>query len=169
MARGGIRFSQMYVGVDRFTQRVAREAATKVVKKLATISPYYSGEFADNWVVEAGNKPIPPTTPGTEPRPKERQPRKAPVLPVVPSLYGTSVNEYSIGNTMEYRDIAMDLVPGRVERARTISAPQDWYRTYLRTQLRDDVRSVLDNMNDIRDFIPPRPVRIIGPVGRQTR
>ena len=38
---------------------------------------------------------------------------------------------YTIGNLTKYRNVALDLVPGRTEQAREISAPQDWYRTYV--------------------------------------
>ena len=64
----------------------------------------------------------------------ERTTRQTLPAPVVPSLRGTGSKKivgYTIGNLTEYRNVAMDLVPGRTEMAREISAPQDWYRTYV--------------------------------------
>ena len=64
---------------------------------------------------------------------KNTPPKHSPA-PVVPSLRGTGKKKnvgYTIGNRTVYRNIALDLVPGRTEKAREISAPQDWYRTYI--------------------------------------
>ena len=162
MARGknqGFRFSQAYAkiseGVNNYSISVAREIAIRLVKKAAEVSPYYSGEFADNWVVIAGNSPIPNDTSPTEPRPKNRQKRQPPVLPEVPSLYGKKTLEYTIGNTMEYRDIAMDLVPGRVEEGHELSAPPDWYRIYLARDVPKIIKRILDNPGDLEDYIRP--------------
>ena len=132
----GFRINGVYAAVNDLTQVLAREAANQIGKELANLSPQYSGDFANNWVIRPGNVPIPASTPAQAPRPKTRQPRQKPKIPVAPSLRGTGITaktgiEYSIGNTMEYRDIAMDLKPGRVERARELGAPQDWYVMYL--------------------------------------
>ena len=159
MAVGGFRLNQTFAtirsAVGNYSQVAARQIAEKLVSDLAKASPYYSGEFADNWVVIAGNTPVAPNTPPTEPRPKQRQSRKKPVLPIVPSLRGTGQLVYTIGNTMEYRDIAMDLLPGRTEKGQRLSAPQDWYLKYLRYDLPRVIRSYLDQPADLTDYVGP--------------
>jgi hypothetical protein len=118
--------------LEEVTQITAREAATRIVGELQFLSPWYSGEFATNWVVRVGDTRINPTVPA---KPSyERTSRQVLPAPVVPSLRGTGSKKnvgYTIGNLTEYRNVAMDLVPGRTEQAREISAPQDWYRTYI--------------------------------------
>lgn len=118
--------------LEEVTQVTAKEAATRIVGELQFISPWYSGEFAANWVVRVGDTRINPTV--KEKATYERTPRQILPAPVVPSLRGTGSKKdvgYTIGNLTEYRNVAMDLVPGRVVSAREISAPQDWYRTYI--------------------------------------
>jgi len=167
----GIRLSGLYARVDNLTQVLARESANRIGQTLAKISPQYSGEFADNWEIKPGNVPIYAEKPGSKPRPSRRQPRRQPLLPVAPTLYGTGQNEYSIGNVMEYRAIAMDLVPGRVERARELSAPQDWYVKYLNSPrgLQYDIQyaSGLPVVQSAWANAKGRP--FIGPAGRFIR
>ena len=118
--------------LEEVTQVTAREAATTIVGDLMFLSPWYSGEFATNWVVRPGDVRINPTV--KEKPTYERTPRQTLPAPVVPSLRGTGSKKdvgYTISNLTEYRNVAMDLVPGRTENAREISAPQDWYRTYV--------------------------------------
>jgi hypothetical protein len=118
--------------LEEVTQITAREAATAIVGDLVFLSPWYSGEFASNWVVRVGDKEIKPTV--DEKPSYERTPRQTLPAPVVPSLRGTGSKKnvgYTIGNLTKYRNVALDLVPGRTEQAREISAPQDWYRTYV--------------------------------------
>ena len=118
--------------LEEVTQVTAKEAATRIVGELQFLSPWYSGEFATNWVVRVGDVRIPATVPA---KPSyERTSRQSLPAPVVPSLRGTGSKKnvgYTIGNLTEYRNVAMDLVPGRVEEARQLSAPKDWYRTYV--------------------------------------
>ncbi len=176
----GLRLRGLYARVDGLTQVLAREAATQIGQTLAKISPQYSGEFADHWEIKVGNVPIYAETPAIKPRPTARQPRRSPILPVAPSLKGISFSgtplsgknvEYSIGNTMEYRDIAMDLVPGRVERAKELSAPQDWYVLYLNSPrgLRRDIEFTtgLPVVQSAWANAKGRP--FIGPAGRFIR
>ena len=126
--------------LEKIKQVTAKEAATRIVGELVFLGPWYSGEFAKNWVVRVGDKRIPATVEPQQPRPFQRTTRRALPAPVVPSLRGTGAKKavgYTIGNLMTYRNIAMDLEPGRLfnesgaQIARTSSAPQDWYRTYI--------------------------------------
>jgi len=131
--------------LEEVKQVTAREAATRIVGELVFLGPWYSGEFAKNWVVRTGDKRIPATVqqePGLS-----RTPRQVVPAPVVPSLKGTGRKRavgYTIGNRTVYRNIALDLVPGRVEGAREISAPVDWYRTYIEAgSLKDTLRAAV--------------------------
>ena len=154
--------------LEEVTQVTAREAATRIVGELQFLSPWYSGEFAANWVVRVGDKRIVPTV-SAKPS-YQRTDRQALPAPVVPSLRGTGSKKnvgYTIGNLTEYRNVAMDLVPGRVEEARQLSAPRDWYRTYieggsLTSALQAAVSTAAQNPR-IRGF---KRSNTFGPVGR---
>ena len=131
--------------IEEIKQVTAKEAATRIVGELVFLGPWYSGEFAKNWVVVTGDKRIPATV--AVPDVFTRTPRQALPAPVVPSLRGTGKKKnvgYTIGNRTVYRNIALDLVPGRTEKAREISAPQDWYRTYIEGgSLRDTLQAAV--------------------------
>ena len=71
---------------------------------------------------------------------------------------------------MVYRNIALDLIPGRVENASVISAPQDWYRTYVQA---GGLKSALRKGYD-ESAVDPRvkgfkSKRVIGPIARVVR
>ena len=116
--------------LGEISQVTTREAAKQVVKDVIVLGPWYSGQFAKNWVVKVGDVRIPATV---DQREKVKTPRVEIPMPAVPSLRGTGAKKvigYSIGNRTTYRNIALDLVPGRIKNPDTASAPQDWYRTY---------------------------------------
>jgi hypothetical protein len=74
----------------------------------------------------------------------------------VPRARGRKSINYTIGNRMEYRNIAMDLVPGRVEDGKRNTAPQDWYILYvegglLRKRLQQSTNRVA-NLPKIKGF-----------------
>jgi len=154
--------------LEEVTQVTAKEAATRIVGELVFLGPWYSGEFAKNWVVRTGDKRIPATVPA--PDVFVRTPRETIPPPVVPSLRGTGKKKnvgYTIGNRTIYRNVALDLVPGRTEKAREISAPQDWYRTYieggaLRDTLQAAVSAAAQNPR-IKGF---KSSKTYGPFGR---
>jgi hypothetical protein len=133
MPTGGRKFKlpgiRQWVG--EIKQVTAREAAKEIVRDLVLIGPWYSGQFAKNWVVKIGDTRIPAVVPQGD---RRRTPRVEIPLPVVPSLRGTGNNTlgYTIGNRTEYRNLALDLVPGRtVSKIDSSSPPKDWYRTYV--------------------------------------
>ena len=120
-----------YIG--EVSQVIAQEAARNITTDLIREGPWYSGQFARNWAVKVGDVRIPATV-GPENNKNERTTRGPVKLPTIPSLRGTGKNKnvgYTIDNRTTYRRIAMDLVPGRTEGAREISAPRDWYRDYI--------------------------------------
>ena len=120
-----------YIG--EVSQVIAQEAARNITTELIDAGPWYSGQFARNWAVKVGNVSIPATVEPEDNR-RERTSRGNVKAPTIPSLRGTGKNKnvgYTIDNRTTYRRIAMDLVPGRTEGARIISAPRDWYRDYV--------------------------------------
>ena len=116
-------------GLSLATERVAYEITTELKKR----GPYWSGDFEENWVVEAGMTQITQDVPSRSRRdvPEALDPQVTPpqVPPADDRLLG-----YTIGNRMEYADVAMDHVPGpegyRWERAGS-SAERDWFDRYL--------------------------------------
>ena len=115
------------------SQVIAQEAARNIVTELIREGPWYSGQFARNWAVRIGNVSIPATVKPEDNR-TNRTDRVSVVPPTIDSLRGTGKDKsvgYTIDNLTTYRRIAMDLEPGRVEGAKTLSAPRDWYRSYV--------------------------------------
>ena len=162
-------------GIREYLQEVsqvtAREAATQTVGRLIFLSPWYSGQFARNWVVKVGDVRVPATIEPSErgESGKARTVRKQIDLPPVPSLRGTGKKKivgYTIANRVTYRNIALDLEPGRVENARTISAPRDWYRTFIEGGgLRDILASSVATASKDPRVKGFSNKRFIGPVG----
>ncbi len=154
--------------LEEIKQVTAKEAATRIVGELVFLGPWYSGEFAKNWVVVTGDKRIPTTV--AVPDVFVRTPRRALPAPVVPSLRGTGKKKnvgYTIGNRTVYRNIALDLVPGRTEKAREISAPQDWYRTYIEGgSLRDTLAAAVGAAAQNPRIKGFKSSKTFGPVGR---
>ena len=124
-------FRGFSVYLDEIKQITTQEAAKAIVKDLIEIGPWYSGQFAKNWVVRAGDVRVPATVSQGE---GGRTPRQEISLPTVRSLRGTGRKQvgYTIANRVTYRDIAMDLVPGRTEDKGPGSAiAYNWYREYV--------------------------------------
>jgi hypothetical protein len=151
------------------SQVIAQEAARNITTELIQEGPWYSGQFARNWAVRVGNVRIPATV-EPENNKRERTARGNVVPPTIPSLRGTGKNKnvgYTIDNRTTYRRIAMDLEPGRVEGAKTLSAPRDWYRTYveagpLKGALAEAVAAASKDPK-VRGF---KGNKFIGPTGR---
>ena len=150
--------------IGEITQSLAKESAEEITKGLIQAGPWYSGEFAKNWAIEVGDKNIPADV---EPRGRrETEDTRNSIVPVAPSLRGTGAKQvvgYSIMNRVTYRDIAMDLIPGRVKKESVdgepinrISAPEDWYRKFVESGpmtdlLKESVNVVAQNPK-IRGF-----------------
>ena len=116
--------------VDNIKNTVSQEAATQIVDDLKQVGPYWSGDFEAAWVVKAGKTRISASRPGRSEQPPQPRPRQ--ITPVsVPKPTGRKSVEYTIGNEMEYRNLAMDLEPGRIKGGGNETAEQDWYRTYV--------------------------------------
>ena len=120
--------------IDIVEKTVAAEAAERIVTDLKKAGPYYTGEFEENWVVEPGDKRIPATKESALTQAEKWQGFKDGSFPLARRVTPVNVPEgftqYSIGNRMAYRDVAMDLKPGRFEPGKNNTAPQDWYVSY---------------------------------------
>lgn len=156
--------------IEDATQKVTKEAAEKIVFDLITKGPWYSGQFANNWVVKVGRTTVPATVEPSGVKGKTR--RSSVPIPTVPSLRGTGKNKslgYTIANRTTYRAIAMDLVPGRTENAATISAERDWYRNYVNGELRNVLLAATGKIGSNPRVRGYKKTIFIGPTGRVVR
>lgn len=130
-------------GIRAFEESVAtiapRRIAERVTAELQDAGPAWSGTFRNAWRILPGDQSPAPSiaSPGTyqvgdrpDPVPVIRQ--------TVPPLgfggrfkaaLGTKKTLYTIANLAEHRLTAMDLQPS--PRARAVTAPRDWFTTYL--------------------------------------
>ena len=131
--RTGFKLPGLRTWVDNIKNEVSREAAEQIVLDLKEIGPYWTGTFEKSWVVRPGDVRITASTPAPERTPFARQRRITPIKVAAPK--GRKSVFFTIGNTTQYRDIALDLVPGRVKALGPAggneTAPQDWFRTYV--------------------------------------
>ena len=120
--------------VDRVKNVTAQETAELIVYVLQEEGPAYTGEFRNAWVVKPDPKArIPATRESKYQGPLDRM--TAPTEPrkdiEIPPLTGNKPTAgYAIGNEMKYRDIALDLDPGKVRTTPPKdgnTAEQDWY------------------------------------------
>ncbi len=162
----------MEVLLGNVSQKTAQLAAGKIVVDLVKVGPWYSGDFAESWVVKPGGEGqrIKPNKKSRSPRPKKKTERR-PVgnIPFPATLRGSKYNTYVIGNEMEYRDIAMDLKPGRVERAKEISAVRDWYRLYTEVAMKITLKEAYDIAIQDPKIRGYKKNILIGPAGRYRR
>ena len=111
-------------------------AARNITMELKQRGPYWTGQFEAAWEVAAGqvrldsNLGDQATWEQIKNGPKARQVTPVFVPPADERLLG-----YTIGNLMEYADVALDHVPGedgryRHERARA-TAEADWFDRYI--------------------------------------
>lgn len=131
--RTGFKIPGLRTWVDNIKNEVSQKAAEQIVLDLKEIGPYWTGTFEESWVVRPGDVRIPAST-----EPRERtafaQPRK--ITPIrVAKPKGRKSVFFTIGNTTTYRNVALDLVPGRIKALGPAggneTAPQDWFRTYV--------------------------------------
>ena len=148
--------------VDNIKNEVSKAAAEEIVSDLQVSGPYWSGEFADAWVIKQGKTRVNATKKPSGPRrstPASFNPK--PITAPPPS--GRKSVEYTIGNEMVYRDIALDLDPERVRwkgGQPPNTAPQNWYRTYVEAgELRQTLEKATDRVAKnpkIRGFQGPK-------------
>ena len=135
--------------LERGLKEATREAAADIQLDLKLNGPYWTGEFEGNWVARVGQVNIPATKDGPEERPKTPEPR-AITPPVVPNPKG--LNGYTIGNLSSYRDVALDLLPGRIKKEGGGTARQDWYDLYLTNQIDKTIGKAVDRSLEAEGF-----------------
>ena len=114
--------------VRRATKSAMEALAYNTVRELQEAGPFWDGNFANSWDVLPGSVNVAATKPGKLPFSETAQPRSY----VEPQIPETDLRRgYTIGNRMEYRAIAMDLVPGRIKKGGNETAEQDWYDTLM--------------------------------------
>ena len=132
--------------VDNIKNTVSQETARDIVKDLQFLGPWYSGEFSRNWTVKLGQTSIgatkernpkswfklPPGQITTKPGGRDQMPGP---ISGVPRPQGRKSIFYTIGNPMKYRNIAMDLEPGRWDPSKNNTAGQDWFLLYVESGL----------------------------------
>ena len=126
--------------VDNIKNELSENAARDIVIDLKIAGPYWSGEFEAAWVVKRGATGVAATKESSFGIFPERKQRTITDV-TIPPAKGRGNITYSISNQMKYRDIALDLVPGRPVPSRdesyTDQPAKDWYVTYVQTKLRD--------------------------------
>ena len=125
--------------IKEIQKGIAKEVAEDIAYDLKAAGPYWTGEFEEGWRVKLGSSSIAATKPSSFTQ-KERMDSSFPFkrritdLPDVPVAKDGRKNiYYSIGNIMDYRDIALDLKPGRYEEGKRNTTEQDWYVRYVET------------------------------------
>jgi len=112
------------------SERVAHDVTLELKKR----GPYWSGDFEENWEVKAGQTSIRADVAGIDWSLVPERLDKQITPPIVPPADDRLLG-YTIGNRMEYREIAMDLRPGPDGRFRWqwagSSAQRNWYENYL--------------------------------------
>jgi hypothetical protein len=121
--------------VNNIKNTLSEEAARAIVTDLKEIGPYWTGQFEEAWRVKLGTSGFAATEEPILSDEERRQmtgpfPRKVTETPI-PKAKGRQSIDYSIGNITTYRDIALDLVPGRYEEGKRNTTDQDWYITYI--------------------------------------
>jgi hypothetical protein len=134
--RTGFKLTGVTAYEERIKNATAQEAAQLIVKELQDEGPAYTGEFRNAWLAVPGNGKRIPAVKETKYSSKQRRDFKfrSPEARKdidVPKLTGRGSNGYTIGNVMNYRDIALDLVPGRYKEGKNNTAPQDWYVLFI--------------------------------------
>jgi hypothetical protein len=149
-------------GFTAYVGKVAKELSENTVRDividLKIKGPYWSGEFEANWVVKRGNASVAASKESQFGDFPERKQRTITDITIPPAT-GKGNITYSIGNQMKYRDVALDLLPGRLGKSGNISyadqPAQDWYETYLQAELESRINKTtgkVANLPGIKNF-----------------
>ena len=142
MARFGNELKKLVGNLENFalalTSTGPPNVAEGIAKDLQNAGPAWSGQFRNAWVIKRGDaiidasRPDDGRDPTSMPRPDARQNIVAPRFSVGGTrVIGSDEVFFTVGNEMEYRDIALDLVPGRIKSGGNETAVQDWFVTYM--------------------------------------
>lgn len=132
-------FKQLAKDVLGFTARAMEELAEETVTELKSRGPYWDGDFEAAWEVKLGDAAIPADRKKVG-WPDPDGPLDKTITPVkIPKQPSARPIGYTIGNRMNYRAIAMDLVPSprgkdgqyqyRGDRPGA-TAPKGWFETF---------------------------------------
>ena len=120
--------------LDNVSEETARAGAQEIVTDLKKAGPYYTGHFEESWVVKGGDGRIPADSEHPLSARESWQGWDDNTFPlnrrVSPVDIPQGFTQYTIANRAKYRDVAMDLAPGRFSPGKNNSAPQDWYVKY---------------------------------------
>ena len=133
-------------GIRAYVDNIKNELSENVTRDIAIdlkiAGPYWSGEFEANWVAKrgaVGGAASKPSAYGAFPERKQRTITDV----IIPPAKGRGNITYTIFNQMIYRDVALDLVPGRLSASGNKSyadqPAQDWYEKYVQTELRNRI------------------------------
>ena len=136
MAKTGLKLPGFTAWVDRIKNVTAEEAANLIVEELQEAGPAWTGEFRNAWKIVPGTAARINPTQDSKYDEDERLnfgPGNAEARKQIKAkpLRGRGNNGYTIGNTMKYRDTALDLVPGRVSEGKRNTADRDWYVKFV--------------------------------------
>jgi hypothetical protein len=113
----------------RATEEGLRATAVSTIEQLQEIGPYWDGYFYNAWDCLVGDVNIPADQEGSGKDFGERGTKPPPDGSFVPPA--DIKKGYTIGNRMQYRAVAMDLVPGRIKGGGNETAVQDWYTKHF--------------------------------------
>ena len=120
--------------LDGVSEETARAGAEQIVNDLKQAGPYWSGHFEEQWEVRPGDTRIPADSPQPLTARESWQGWEDQTLPLqrrtTPVDIPRGHTQFTIGNRATYRDIAMDLTPGRYAVDKNNTADQDWYVRY---------------------------------------
>ena len=120
--------------LDGVSEETARAGAQEIVTDLKKAGPYWSGHFEERWEVKGGDVRIPADVPHPLSARDSWQGWSDGTLPlnrrVTPVDIPQGFTQFTIGNRAKYRDVAMDLLPGRFDTDKNNTADKDWYVKY---------------------------------------
>lgn len=144
--------------IDNIKNELSENAARDIVIDLKIAGPYWSGEFEAGWVVKRGAVGVGANTPSKYTTTPPKQTRTITDVTIPPAT-GRGDITYSISNKMEYRDVALDLIPDATGKFRgdrpNRTAPKDWYVKYAQTDLRsrlEKTTNTVARLPQLRNF-----------------
>ena len=121
--------------LDNVSEETARAGAKEIVTDLKQAGPYWSGHFEESWEVRGGDVRIPADSEHPLSARDSWQGWSDGNLPlnrrITPVDIPQGFTQFTIGNRAKYRDVAMDLLPGRFETDKNNTADKDWYIRYV--------------------------------------
>ena len=166
---------QLVPDLEKALDLSLQQSAVEIANQLIDRSPRWTEEFADNWKINLGDTPVVKNMPtariddGTAPAERKFSSKTAPNIKKPPRSY---LKGYTIGNTMEYAEVAQDLVPGPTTRSSSSNpsfryertgnpprtgfdrrAPKNWFTKYARGSiLAFDIQEAFEDVMTSQGF-----------------